>query len=125
MSTKNTKCRRNKTIFNGTTTVVYADSFVKTDSELDQISAKLHDALTDLCLYVVKTKGVAKLSPEDSYDETTGVTVASQKAELIANRHILGKVRIARTAAEQYIKTLDKVIEELEERYSFVKSIDR
>ena len=125
MSTKNTKCRRNKTIFNGTTTVVYADTFVKTDSELDQISAKLHDALTDLCLYTIETKGVAKLSPEDSYDETTGVTVASQKAELRANRFVLGRVHKARALAERYIKVLDSVADELNERYNHVKSIKR
>ena len=125
MSTKNTKCRRNKVIYNGTTTIVYADTIIKTDSELDQASARLHDALTDLCLYRIDTKGVAKLSPEDEYSESTGIAVAAQKAETVANRAVLQKIRAARTSAEQYIKTLDKVAEELDERYNFIKNIKR
>lgn len=73
-------------IINGTTTIVFGKG---------EVDRNLHTAVAVLLCEILtrlsamecnapEVKGVAKLSPEDTYDKKTGIKIASRKAELKA-----------------------------------------
>lgn len=77
--------KKKNIIINGTTTVVYGEA--NADRHVtQQIAEKINELLVTLPdeYEKVVTRGVAKLHPDDTYDEKTGVIIASRKAELKA-----------------------------------------
>ena len=77
--------KKKNIIINGTTTVVYGEA--NADRHVtEQIAEKINELLVTLPdgYEKVVTRGVAKLHPDDTYDEKTGVIIASRKAELKA-----------------------------------------
>ena len=73
---------KERTIINGTTTIV---------TGVAQVNADVHTKATEKLLKAIDilmtntsavTKGVAKVHPDDVYEKTTGLKVASKKAEL-------------------------------------------
>ena len=73
-------------IINGTTTIVQGRAYA--DKHLtNTVANKLTQAVAIMGALVFHgpiTKGVAKLHPDDTYDEKTGIKIASRKAELKA-----------------------------------------
>ena len=71
-------------IINGTTTIVYgkgaADKHLTQEATLKLLT--VGKLLGGLIFHGPEAKGVAKLSPEDTYDKMTGIKIASRKAEL-------------------------------------------
>lgn len=75
--------KKKNIIINGTTTVVYGEANPE-EHVTQQIADKLWKAFEVLPNDKIVTRGVAKLHPDDTYDEKTGVIIASRKAELKA-----------------------------------------
>lgn len=96
-------------IINGTTTIVqgqaYADKNL-TNSVTNKLTAAVV-AMGSLIFHGPVTKGVAKLHPDDTYDEKTGIKIASRKAELKA------AIKMHNTYAD-VIKLLNDCLDELD-----------
>lgn len=103
MSTKVVKYRDVNTIHNGTTTISLGAANLH-NAYGEQLFNLLQKAVVDtLFSGEVKVKGVAKLSPNDTYDAKTGKVIASRKAELRAHRHFLTRLQKAKKALDKYL----------------------
>lgn len=72
-------------IKNGTTTIVNNETEIRFDDKFWDEFYKFVDFMTDEGMEVdvsFKNKGVAKLHPDDVYDELKGKVIASKKAEV-------------------------------------------
>jgi chaperonin cofactor prefoldin len=67
---------------------------------------EVYEGMQSLFMAEYKTRGVAKLCPEDTYDELTGIIVASKKAEKTGNKLI-------RKDINKFIKKLETLTADL------------
>ena len=110
--------------FNKKVTVVKGEMKIK-DSAMDDLNR--FDSMICISYYAlletVEATGKSKCSPEDTYDEKTGLIVASRKAELKATKVKLKQVDRAIKIAEQYLEYLRELEDKLD--YKVVKlSVD-
>ena len=87
-------------IKNNTTTIVYGQTIMDLKNsqtkKINQTTEKILLNLGELQIMPIVTRGVAKLHPDDKYDENTGIHVASRKAEL------KGRVKYYNKLADTY-----------------------
>ena len=125
MSTKKILYRDDRVIRNGTTTIVYGISKFKRGTNFETSSVKLYNAIRDVFTGGYETKGVSKLNPEDKYSESTGVVVASNKAELRGNKKLCQDLKGLLELTKAYEGVLTEAINELEVRADEIRSIER
>lgn len=125
MSTRKTLYKDERVIRNGTTTIVYGISTFKNGTNLETSSVKLYDAISEVITGGYETKGIAKLNPEDKYSESTGVVVASNKAELRGNKKLCQDLKGLLELTKAYEGVLTEAINELEVRADEIRSIER
>ena len=77
-----------KVIKNGTTTIVTGTGDLGMYDNIMKLVAALA-VFNGTSVQFPETKGVAKLSPDDVYDEATGLKVATRKAELKARKRAI------------------------------------
>ena len=116
MGTKRTIYHNNRIIHNGTTTVVYGYGAIKDNSDLSRAAAEVLDSLYSALRYAQESKGVARLNPEDTYDERLGVKVATVKSEMKSNKIVTNDLEIVRQNLEKLTNIVDNTLEELQER---------
>ena len=80
------RTNKDKVIKNGTTTIITGGGDL---CHLNADTLKLAAALGNFYGITVESKGVAKLSPEDTYDANTGLKVATRKAEVKARKKVI------------------------------------
>ena len=106
--------KKKNIIINGTTTVVYGEGTPE-EHVTEEIANKLWGALNAVPTVPVVTRGVAKLHPDDTYDEKTGVMIASRKAALKAKikmyKNYLDLVNILNDVIGLVDNELDKIAE--------------
>ena len=81
---------RDRVILNGTTTIAYGNAWANTNNKFGLDASKLIGSLIWLSKAKWAGKGIAKLSPDDTYDELSGRIVASKKSEKMAIKLALG-----------------------------------
>lgn len=111
------RTNKDKVIKNGTTTIVTGGGDL---CHLNADTLKLAAALGNFYGTTVESKGVAKLSPEDTYDESTGLKVATRKAEIKARRKAIKLCIEALTAANKF---RDAIAKELGENVKRVNAV--
>lgn len=98
-------------IKNNTTTIVYGQTIMDLKNsqtkKINQTTEKILLNLGELQIMPIVTRGVAKLHPDDKYDEKKGIHVASRKAEL------KGRVKYYNKLADTYdlVSSLSDLLE--------------
>lgn len=106
--------KETKIIHNGTTTIAYVTNTPKDGAELINAYEKLHLVSCEALYDTYFTKGIAKLCPEDEYNSSTGVLVASKKAHTASNKAMIKKLQRVLKENRRYVKLLQQTIDELE-----------
>ena len=103
-----------KCIKNGTTTVVYGLLEVKAKGEVrDNLARTATKCLAFGKGFAGDFRGVAKLHPEDTYDEMTGKVIAASKAEMKA-------LKAARKKVVEFIDDLETTKTDMEREVGFI-----
>lgn len=125
MSVKQVPCRDVRTIKNGSTTIVTTETMVMYSDEFHYALHDLDRLVYEPMLNYYLTKGVAKLHPEDTYDEITGRIVASKKAEIKGNRISQRHLNDVKEVLESLLNEVNGKIARLEAREkSLVSSLE-
>lgn len=105
------KFRTNKrnVIKNGTTTIVTGEGDM---AEIYTATLKLMTELSELSVELrPETKGVAKLSPGDTYDEGLGIKIATRKAEIKARKKAIRVCNKSLELVQQFRNTIAKELD--------------
>ena len=116
MSVKEVPCKDVRTIKNGTTTIVTTETVVKFTDEFNWANSMLDHLAYSFDRNVYLTKGVAKLHPEDEYNEITGRIIASKKAEVKGNKMAQRHLADVKEVLEIMLKEVNGKIARLEAR---------
>ena len=119
---KKTLYKNAKTVYNGTTTIVYGELSTRPSGLLDAAAADLMYKVHKVHTTTLVGKGVSKLNPIDQYDENKGIMVASNKAELSVNRAMIRNLKMIIDSAQEYCAMASGIIEDLERRNDAIKS---
>lgn len=114
MSTKLVKYEDIRKIKNGTTTIIYGTTVVEPSGILRTDLSKFAKDFKNLLTSGYETRGVAKLSPEDTYDELSGVIVASKKAERVG-------IRVVKRNLKTTIKSMQLLLDDLKAELSLIE----
>lgn len=98
---------RDRVIINGTTTIAYGSAWANTNNKFGLDASKLIGSIIELSRANWAGKGIAKLSPDDTYDELSGRIVASKKSEKMA-------IKLALKDLLRVQKNLNAVSEEIQ-----------
>lgn len=111
-------------IKNGTTTITFG--YIYADNLIMGLEDKLHHVMRELQALrdstYEKVKGVAKLSSEDTYDERTGVIVASRKAEYKAMKRQAKRLTAVKKSIEAMLAQVNEELAAVEARTARVKA---
>ena len=109
---------KDRVILNGTTTIAYGNAWANTNNKFGLDASKLIGSIIGLSQAKWAGKGIAKLSPDDTYDELSGRIVASKKSEKMAIKLALGdllKVQKNLNAVSEEIQgEIDALVSRLE-----------
>lgn len=115
---------KQRVIKNGTTTITFG--YIDADNLIMGLEDKLHHVMRDLQALRDSTyeavKGVAKLSSEDTYDERTGVIVASRKAEYKAMKRQAKRLTAVKKSIEAMLAQVTEELTAIEARTARVKA---
>lgn len=112
MKAKRLEYKNKRIMHNGTTTIVNGYTQIINYCDIENMGRKLSEELLRFHTFGFIAKGVAKLNPEDTYDEKKGLVVASNKAKIKGNRRIQREAENLLNLLNKYKAMLSDTLEE-------------